>query len=87
MATVFIPSLLRPLTNDRGELSVGGSTVGEVVNNLIAEYPGLADRLLEDGRLRGNLSVAVDGEITTMGLLETVDDDSEIHFVPAISGG
>ena len=84
---MFIPSLLRPLTNDRGELSVEGSTVGEVVNNLIAEYPGLADRLLEDGRIRGNLSVAVDGEITTMGLLEAVDDDSEIHFVPAISGG
>jgi hypothetical protein len=37
--------------------------------------------------LRPNISVAVDGEVTPMGLLEGVGEQSEIHFVAAIKGG
>jgi len=85
--TVFIPSLLRPLTDDLAEVSVTGSTVRAVINSLIERYPKLGDRLLENGQLRGNLSIAIDGEISTMGMLDDVDEDSEVHFLAAISGG
>ena len=50
-------------------------------------YPGMKDRLVEDGAIRPNLAVAVDGEIARMGLLEKVAENSEVHFVPAIGGG
>ncbi|MBI3963316.1 MAG: MoaD/ThiS family protein, partial [Deinococcus sp.] len=33
------------------------------------------------------ISVAVDGEITRLGMLQPVAENSEIHFLPAISGG
>ncbi len=87
MPTVFIPSLLRPLADDLAEVSVSGSNVRAVINSLIERYPNLADRLLENGQLRGNLSIAIDGEISTMGMLDDVEEDSEIHFLAAISGG
>jgi len=87
VATVFIPSMLRPLADGRETLDVGGSTVGELVRNLAAVYPELALRLLDGDRLRSNISVAIDGEVSTLGLLDSVGDDAEIHFVPAIAGG
>ncbi len=87
MATVFIPSMLRPLAGGQDALEVNGATVREVVENLAVSYPGLRGRLLADGQLPGNISVAIDGEISTLGLLDQLEPDSEIHFVPAISGG
>lgn len=87
MATVFLPTLLRPLAGGRESIDVGGSNVRQVVDNLEAQCPGVKDRLLDQGRLRKNVSVAVDGEISPIGLLEEVRPASEIHFVLAISGG
>ena len=87
MATVFIPSMLRPLADGHETLDVGGSTVGELVRNLAAVYPELALRLLDGDRLRSNISVAIDGEVSTLGLLDSVGADAEIHFIPAIAGG
>ena len=87
VATVFIPSMLRPLAGDQDALEVSGSTVREVVENLVKHYPGLKGRLLADGQLPGNISVAIDGEVSTLGLLDQLDSDSEVHFIPAISGG
>ena len=42
---------------------------------------------MEDGRIKGNISVAIDGEITPLGMLEKVGENSEVHFLPAIGGG
>ena len=54
MATaVRIPTQLRPLANGASELTVEGSTVGEVLKALDAAHPGFADRLFDDaGNLR-----------------------------------
>ncbi len=59
----------------------------EVVENLDRAWPGIGERLVAGGRLRPNISVAVDGDVSPMGLLEPVSAQSEIHFVAAISGG
>ena len=87
MATVFIPSLMQTLTDGEKQVRVEGSTVRQVINNLEGMYPGFKERLVEDDRVKPNISVAVDGEVTPMGMLERVSDDSEVHFLPAIGGG
>jgi len=87
VARVFLPSMLRELAAGRSEIEVPGGTVREVVENLDRVAPGIAARLVDSGALRPNLAVAIDGEICTLGLLEAVRADSEIHFVHAISGG
>ena len=40
MATIRIPTPLRPFTASKEEVTVGGAKVSEVVANLAAAYPG-----------------------------------------------
>ena len=87
MATVFIPSLMQGLTDGRQTVQIEGSTVRQIVENLEKAHPGMKERLVESGRIRPNISVAVDGEITPLGMLEKVAESSEVHFLPAIGGG
>ena len=75
------------MTGGRSQVSVGGASVREIVDNLEAVYPGLRARLVGGGALLPNLSVAVDGEVSPLGLMERVGEASEVHFVTAISGG
>ena len=87
MATVFIPSLMRRLTDERDTLEIAGATVREVINNLEAEFPGTKDRLVDKLKIKSTISVAIDGEISPMGILAKVGEQSEVHFLPAIGGG
>ncbi len=87
MALVWIPAQLRDLTGGLTRVTVPGRTVRQVVENLDAAYPGVGSRLLEDGRLSPLLAVAVDSEVSDLGLLQPVGDESEVHFIPAVSGG
>jgi molybdopterin synthase sulfur carrier subunit len=87
MATVRIPSLMRDLTDGRASVEVPGRTVRQVFDALEAAYPGVKARLIEDGMLRPDYSVAVDGETAELGLLQPVAEHSEVIIVPAISGG
>ncbi|MDA1188242.1 MAG: MoaD/ThiS family protein [Chloroflexi bacterium] len=87
MAQVFIPSLMQKVTKGESQVEVPGKTVREVINNLEERYPGIKDRLVDGFRIKGNINVAVDGEVTTLGLLAEVEENSEVHFLPAIGGG
>ena len=87
MATVFIPSLMQGLTGGLQTVEIEGSTVRQIVENLEKAHPGMKERLVEDSRIKPNISVAVDGEITPLGMLEKVGESSEVHFLPAIGGG
>ena len=87
MATVFIPGSMRDLTGGQAEIEVHGSTVRDIIAELDASHPGVKDWLVEDNHLKPNFSVAVDGVVSPLGLLQDVEDDSEVHFVAAIAGG
>ena len=87
MATVFIPSLMQSLTDGKHTVEVSGFNVRQIVENLEKAHPGIKERLVENNRIKPNISVAVDGEVTPMGMLEKVGEDSEVHFLPAIGGG
>ena len=87
MAMVFIPTMLQNLTDGVKQVELEASSVRQVVEGLEGMFPGMKERLVEDGEIRPNISVAVDGEITPMGILEKIAANSEVHFVPAIGGG
>lgn len=87
MATVFIPPLIRDLTGGQTKLSIPGESVQEVIAELETRFPGISGRLCEDGRIRPGMSVFVDSQISTVGLRQRLSGDSEVHFLPAISGG
>ena len=87
MPTVFIPTMLQSLTDGVKQVTVEATSVRQIVDGLEKLYPGMKERLVEEGRIKPNLSVAIDGEVSRLGLLEKVGEDSEVHFVPAIGGG
>ncbi len=91
MAKVNIPAAMRSLTGGESCVEVAGATVGEVVAALDERYPGLAARLTQEGpagiKLRGGLTVFVDGEMPLGGLKARVGPESEVYFSPAIAGG
>jgi molybdopterin synthase sulfur carrier subunit len=87
MARVWIPSLLRDLTGGREQIQVPGGTVREVVDQLDQLFPGIRLRLCDANGLRPGIAVAVDTQVCRAGLVQAVTEDSEIHFLPAVSGG
>lgn len=87
MAVVFIPALLQELTAGQSRVNVPGETVREVIDQLERQYPGLRARLYDGDRLRSNIVVVVDGEISRLRLRHRLVETSEVHFLPALSGG
>ena len=87
MAQVFLPYDLRKFTGGNGQVEVAGATLGELVGNLESAYPGITEHILEDGRLKPGLAAVVGHVATRQGLLQPLEPDTEVHFVPAISGG
>ncbi len=87
MANVWIPSLMRDLTNGQTMVTVPGDTIREVVAALEHRFPGIEDRLCEHGRIRPHIAVVVDGQVSRQGLRRSLSESSEVHFLPSISGG
>ena len=87
---VRIPTQLRELSGGEGEVSVEGSTVGEVLKALDAAHPGFSGRLFDDaGKLRRFVNVFVaDEDIRFENGLETpVTEGQTVSIVPAVAGG
>lgn len=87
MVTVFIPPLLRSSTDGQSCVEIEGATVRQVVRELERLHPGIAARLCEGERLKPGLAVSVNGTVSSLGLMQTVPDGAELHFLTAIGGG
>ena len=87
MAKIFIPTMLQSLTAGVKQVDLDARNVRQIIERLEELYPGMKDRLVEDGEIRPNLAIAIDGNVAIMGMLEKVEENSEVHFVPAIGGG
>jgi molybdopterin synthase sulfur carrier subunit len=87
MPTVVIPALLRKFTGGVALVEVRGGSIRELVRHLGEQFPGIDKQLLVDGDIRPSIAVSIDGEIATGGVLDTVGENSEVHFIPALGGG
>lgn len=86
---VRIPTILRPYTKDQKIVATSGATLSEAISNLEAEYPGIAERLLESGQLRRFINVYVnDEDVRFSGSLDTaLKSGDSITILPAVAGG
>jgi molybdopterin converting factor small subunit len=89
MAAVRIPPTLRAEVGGARELEATGSTVSEVIDDLVARFPALAAQLLQDGELAPFVNVYVGGEdVRTRDGLETeVGAGDHLILLPAMAGG
>jgi len=89
VAAVYLPrSLVTLFLNPPPRhLSLESETLGQLVSDLDARWPGIADRLLEPGPLiREHINVFIDGE-RERSLAAPLSSSSVVHVIPAVAGG
>ncbi len=89
MASVRIPPILRPEAGGNRMVEVDGATVRDVIDELIATYPPLRERLLDGDELPQFLNVFVDGtDVRLLSGLDTeVGEGATMILLPAVAGG
>ena len=87
---VRLPTVLRPAAGGNSTVTANGSTIGEVLADLVATYPGMAGQVLtDDGGLHRFVNVYVnDDDVRYLDQLDTkVADGDEVSILPAVAGG
>lgn len=87
---VHLPTVLRSQAGGAKTVSVDGKTVGEVLNSLIAEFPGLSGQVVnDDGTLHKFVNVYLnDDDVRYLKVLDTpVAETDEVSILPAVAGG
>ena len=89
MTTIRIPPTLRVETGGERQVPASGDTVRELLDDLIARFPGLRTQLVEDDSIASFVNVYVEGEdVRTLDGLDTsVDHGSTVILLPAMAGG
>ena len=90
MSQVRIPPVLRPSAGGQKLLEVPGGTVGEVLDSLVARYPDLGPRLLDDaGAINRFVNVFVnETDVRHLQVLDTpIEDRDTLLLLPAMAGG
>ncbi len=87
MPRIFIPPQLRAMTAGAESVDVSGKNVREAIEALDAKFPGVARHLCDGDSLRGDLTVVIDADVSPRGLLQKLNPESEVHFLPPIGGG
>ena len=88
--TVFIPTPLRPFTDQQATVQVAGANVGEVLQNLVTVHAELRNHLFNaDGKLRSFVNVYVnDEDIRYLSKEQTAVSASDtVSIVPSVAGG
>ena len=86
---IRIPTILRPYTQDQKSVQAEGANLGALIADLDANYPGIGERLLEDGSLRRFINVYInDEDVRFLGSLDAqVKDGDSVTILPAVAGG
>jgi MoaD family protein, archaeal len=87
---VRIPTPLRSLTKGAAEVQGSGDTVGDIIQDLERQFPGLRDRLMDEGGdLRRFINIYVNEEDIRFleGVKTTLKTGDSVSIVPAIAGG
>ena len=86
---VRIPTPLQRLTGGKEEVEGKAGTVIELINDLEARHPGIAERISEGGKVRRFVNIYINEEDIRFLQAEQsqVKDGDEVSIVPAIAGG
>jgi len=86
---VRIPTPLQRLTQGQEEVEGVPGTIISLVNELDKKFPGIAERISENGKIRRFVNIYLnDEDIRFLNAEETaVKDGDEVSIVPAIAGG
>ncbi len=86
---VRIPTPLQRLTQGKEEVEGITGKIMDLVNDLDNKFPGIGERISENGKIRRFVNIYVnDEDIRFLNAEETVvKEGDEVSIVPAIAGG
>jgi MoaD family protein len=87
---VLIPTPLQKFTNNQATIECSGANIGELIDVLETEFPGIKSRLCDQNDVpRRFLNFYVNNEdIRFLDNLKTpLKDGDEVSIIPAVSGG
>jgi molybdopterin converting factor small subunit len=87
---IRLPTVLRPHAGGRSSVEVEGSTIGEVLSNLVEANPGMKDQVLTaDGSLHRFVNIYLnDDDVRYLDSLATsVANGDTVSILPAVAGG
>ena len=85
MPIVKLYANLRKLAGTK-ELSITGSTVGAVLNELVKQRPPLGEVILENGKIRPHIVITLNGH-NVIDMDVSVSEQDVVAIFPPIAGG
>ena len=89
MATIRIPTPLRPYSGGASAVAVSGATVGEALDDLTHQHPQLRSHLYDGEVLRSFVNVYLNKEDVRglQGSQTAITADDTLMIIPSIAGG
>lgn len=91
MAISFrMPPILRPQVGGARQVEANGATLGEALEDLFAQYPGVKEQIVDgEGEINRFVNVYVQNEDVRLGdgLATPVPDGGTVIILPAMAGG
>jgi len=87
---VRLPTVLRQHAGGQATVQANGDTLGEAVEDLVRQFPGLAGQVVtDDGTLHKFVNVYVnDDDVRYLDKLDTkLAEGDVISILPAVAGG
>jgi molybdopterin converting factor small subunit len=87
---IRLPTVLRQNAGGQATVQASGTTLGEVLEDLVRQFPGLADKVVTtEGTLHKFVNVYVnDDDVRYLDKLDTkVGADDTVSILPAVAGG
>lgn len=90
--TIHIPGPLQKLTNGQEAVEVeiaDVASIEDLINRLETAHPGIKNKLVENGEIRGYVSIFVNDEDIRFikGKGTEVKEGDGVRIVPSIAGG
>jgi len=86
---INIPAYMQSFTNNMEVVELTGSTVGECLNHLVKQFPGMKKQLFsKNGNLFENIIISVNGESAyPEQLAKPVKEGDELNILLIVGGG
>jgi len=90
MPTVHFPALMKSYVDNQSEFSANGSTIAELLEDVLARYPVLKPHLFDaNGELRRHFNIFVNGvhlrELDGMGTI--LREEDKVFLMASAAGG
>jgi molybdopterin converting factor small subunit len=90
MPIVHFPTIMKFYVNNQSEFPVSGTTVAEIIEKVVRDYPSVKFHLLDgEGKLRRHFNIFVNGvHIRDLNGMDTpLQEDDKVILMASAAGG